>query len=157
MQKVHGNQCKIFYILVIIIFSFFLSSCNNDNFILTDKLFSRYFRMRNNYDELQITSLEKYTYIEDITNGNNSHQTEWSIYNIKYTKLESKIDYNMVYIYENKSFFNASSIKDIDLWKNDFPKTYELYNKVVIYGKYNEYKEFKEEEWKILFSFEFEV
>ena len=58
----------------------------------------------------------------------------------------------MLYTYKNDSLYDTSSLKNIDLWKNDFPKTYELYTKLIQEEKYTEYKKYTKEEWEKLFS-----
>ena len=58
----------------------------------------------------------------------------------------------MLYTYENDSLYDISSLKNIDLWKDDFPKTYELYTKMIQEEKYTEYKKYTKDEWEKLFN-----
>lgn len=156
MQKVNRHQLILFYILVITMI-FLLSSCKKEEFGFTDQLFSRAFRVRNNYDDLQILSLEKYTYLEVFNDGLYSYENEWSIYAIKYMNVDNKTDYDLIYTFENNTLVDSSSLKNIDLWKNDFPKIFEMYNIIVLEKKYKEYKEYKEDEWVSLFNLPIEV
>ena len=152
MRKVIGNPCKILYVLVMVLLCSILSSCKNEEYSLSDQLFSHSFRIRNNYDDLEISSLEKYTYVEDVNDGVYSYENKWCLYYINYMNVETNVGYEMLYTYKNDSLFDTSSLKNIDLWKNDFPKTYEIYTEVIREEKYKEYKKYTKEEWKKLFS-----
>lgn len=152
MRKVIGNPCKILYVLVVVLLCCILSSCKNEEYSLSDQIFSHSFNTSNNYDDVEIFSLEKYTYVEYVNDGVYSYENQWCLYCINYINSLTNVDYEMLYTYKNDSLYDISSLKNIDLWKDDFPKTYELYTKMIQEEKYTEYKKYTKEEWKKLFT-----
>ena len=56
MRKVIGNPCKILYVLVIVLLCVILSSCKNEEYSLSDQIFSYSFNTGNNYDDVEISS-----------------------------------------------------------------------------------------------------
>lgn len=152
MPKAIGNQFKFMLVLEFVFSCVFLFSCKSVEFSTIDKLFSRNFQIKNQVDDLKIYSLEKYTYNEDLTDDNLLDYNDWCIYIIKYYKFNNQKEYNTIYTYCNNSFSDLASLNEIDLWKNDFPKTYEIYTDAVINGNYIEYKKYNEEEWIELLS-----
>ena len=84
MRKVIGNPCKILYVLVVVLLCGILSSCKNEEYSLSDQIFSYTFNTRNNYDDVEISSLEKYTYVEYVIDGAYSYENQWCLYCINY-------------------------------------------------------------------------